>query len=121
VDKLLPHRLLTIIGPGGIGKTSVALAVAEALLATYDHGIRPTELSPLADPRLVSTVPAATLDTWCQPCRLQHSTSKSALTMRFPAWSSPPTLEIPRRQNGRNVDWNSRFPSAGGRLERAQR
>jgi hypothetical protein len=28
---------LTIIGPGGIRKTSVALAVAEALLATYDH------------------------------------------------------------------------------------
>ena len=36
--------------------------MAEALLATYDHGIRPIELSPLADPRLVSTVPAATLD-----------------------------------------------------------
>jgi predicted ATPase len=62
VDQLPPQRLLTIIGPGGIGKTSVALAVAEALLATYDHGIRLIELSPLADPRLVSTVPAETLD-----------------------------------------------------------
>jgi hypothetical protein len=36
--------------------------MAEALLATYGHGIRPIELSPLADPCLVSTVPAATLD-----------------------------------------------------------
>ena len=86
MDQLPPQRLPTIIGPGGIGKTSVALAVAEALLATYDHGIRPIELSPLADPRLVSTVPAATL-------------VKSALTMRFRAWSSPSNPEIPRRQS----------------------
>jgi DNA-binding winged helix-turn-helix (wHTH) protein len=42
VEKLtaqLPRqRLLTIVGPGGIGKTSVALAVAEGLLAAYEHG-----------------------------------------------------------------------------------
>jgi hypothetical protein len=31
-------------------------------VSTYDHGIRPIEVSPLADPRLVSTVLAATLD-----------------------------------------------------------
>jgi hypothetical protein len=92
VDQLPPQRLPTIIGPGGIGKTSVALAVAEALLATYDHGIRPIELSPLADPRLVSTVPAATL-------------VKSALTMRFRAWSSPSNLEIPRRQSESGLEF----------------
>jgi ATP-dependent Lon protease len=33
VDQLPPQRLLTSIGPRGIGKTSVAFAVAEALLA----------------------------------------------------------------------------------------
>src|SRR6266566_216047 len=30
------HRLLTIVGPGGIGKTSVALAAAETLINTYE-------------------------------------------------------------------------------------
>jgi hypothetical protein len=48
-----PKRLRRpIVGRGGMGETSVVLAVAEALLAAYDHGIRLIELSLLADPRL---------------------------------------------------------------------
>src|SRR6267378_1228374 len=46
------HRLLTIVGPGGIGKTSVALAAAETLINTYEHGAWVIDLAPLADPRL---------------------------------------------------------------------
>jgi hypothetical protein len=59
--RLPRQRLITIVGPGGIGKTSVALAVAEALIPTYEHGVRLIDLGPLGDPRLVPTALAATL------------------------------------------------------------
>jgi DNA-binding winged helix-turn-helix (wHTH) protein len=38
VSRLSRQRLVTIVGPGGIGKTSVALAVAEQMTADYRHG-----------------------------------------------------------------------------------
>src|SRR5277367_6832855 len=37
-QQLSRHRLLTLVGPAGIGKTSVALAVAEEMLEALDHG-----------------------------------------------------------------------------------
>ena len=55
------HRLLTIVGPGGIGKTTVALAVAEALLSSYRDGAWLIDLAPLADPRLVPSALATVL------------------------------------------------------------
>ena len=42
------QRLLTIVGPGGIGKTSVALAVADRLLAAHTDGVWLVDLSPLS-------------------------------------------------------------------------
>ena len=55
------QRFLTVVGPGGIGKTTVALAVAEALIPAYEHGVRLIDLAPLGDPRLVPTALAAAL------------------------------------------------------------
>ena len=52
-NQLLRQRLLTIVGAGGIGKTSVALAVAEQLMPAYEHGVWLIDLAPLTDPRLV--------------------------------------------------------------------
>jgi predicted ATPase/DNA-binding winged helix-turn-helix (wHTH) protein len=52
-DQLLRQRLLIIVGAGGIGKTSVGLAVAEQLIPAYEHGVWLIDLAPLADPRLV--------------------------------------------------------------------
>ena len=51
--RLPRQRLITIVGPGGIGKTTVALAVAEALIPAYEHGVWLIDLAPLGDPRLV--------------------------------------------------------------------
>ena len=58
---LQQQRLVSIVGPGGIGKTSVALAVAEELLVVYEDGTWLIDLAPLGDPRLVPTALAAAL------------------------------------------------------------
>ncbi len=54
-------RLLTITGPAGIGKTSVALAVAEQLIGAYKHGVWLIDLAPLGDPLLVPSAVASVL------------------------------------------------------------
>jgi predicted ATPase/DNA-binding winged helix-turn-helix (wHTH) protein len=61
VARLQRHRLLSIVGPGGIGKTSVALAAAEASVNTSEHGVWFVDLAPLADPGLVPSAVAQVL------------------------------------------------------------
>src|SRR5437763_15508513 len=54
-------RLVTVVGPGGIGKTTVALAVAERIISDYEHGVWLIDRSPLGDPRLVPSAVATVL------------------------------------------------------------
>src|SRR5713226_8021144 len=61
VSRLSRQRLVTVVGPGGIGKTTVALAVAERMIASYEHGIWLVDLAPLGDPRLVPSAVATVL------------------------------------------------------------
>ena len=50
VSRLSRQRLVTIVGPGGIGKTTVALAVAERMIGSWEHGVWQVDLAPLAAP-----------------------------------------------------------------------
>jgi predicted ATPase len=61
VSRLSRQRLVTIVGPGGIGKTTVALAVAEHMITSYEDGVWLVDLAPLSDPRLVLSAVATVL------------------------------------------------------------
>ena len=47
-------RLLTVTGPGGIGKTRLALEVARGLIEQFSGGVHFVSLSPLSDPSLLA-------------------------------------------------------------------
>jgi diguanylate cyclase (GGDEF)-like protein len=53
VSMLSASRLVSILGPGGIGKTRLAVQVCEQLLDAYGDGVWFVDLSSLDDPMLV--------------------------------------------------------------------
>jgi predicted ATPase len=70
-------RLVTFTGPGGTGKTRLALQVASELLDEFAHGVWFVNLAPIGDPALVIPTIAQTLgviETGDQPIqeRLHH-------------------------------------------------
>jgi predicted ATPase len=57
-ELLSATRLLTLTGPGGIGNTRLALAVADALIDTFADGAWMVELAGVADASLVAATVA---------------------------------------------------------------
>jgi predicted ATPase len=55
------HRLVTLIGAGGIGKTRLSLEVARQLLPNFADGVWSVELAPLSDASLVPVTVAVSL------------------------------------------------------------
>ena len=55
-EQLRCGRLVTLVGPGGIGKTTMALAVAEAQTGAFEHGLCFIDLAPIGNGELVPSV-----------------------------------------------------------------
>jgi predicted ATPase/DNA-binding XRE family transcriptional regulator len=64
-------RLVTLVGPGGVGKTRLALALAQQLLGAYRDGLVFVDLAPLRDAQLMPATIARALD-------VPESSSRSA-------------------------------------------
>ena len=58
--KRLDRQLLTLVGTGGVGKTSLALHVANELRHEFLHGVYIVSLAPINDPTLVLAAIAQT-------------------------------------------------------------
>ena len=55
------HRLVSLVGAGGIGKTRLGLEVARHLLPRFPDGVFAAELGPLSSPELVPAAVASAL------------------------------------------------------------
>ena len=73
-------RLVTLTGPGGIGKTSVAVEVARAMTQRLDDGAWFCDLSGVADGRLVPGTIAAVRGVAVRP--QQHTTTAICAALR---------------------------------------
>ncbi|WP_049556502.1 ATP-binding protein [Nonomuraea sp. SBT364] len=63
------HRQVTAVGPGGVGKTRLALAVATEVAAQYPDGVWFVDLIPVTDPGMIATAVAGALGLGEQPGR----------------------------------------------------
>ncbi len=61
VARAVQQRFLTIVGPGGVGKTTVAVAAAGALGDSYSDGVWFVGLGSLQDPALVTSAISAAM------------------------------------------------------------
>ena len=59
--KLTGSRFVTVVGPGGVGKTTVAIAVAHHLVSAFDGSVLFVDLGMLTDPKLTGTAVASML------------------------------------------------------------
>lgn len=72
---LLSRRFVSVIGPGGIGKTTIALAVAHAVLQNFDDAVHFVDLGPLSLAALVPTAIASAIG-----CTIQGPDPEGCLT-----------------------------------------
>ncbi len=81
-DRLSAARLLTLVGPGGSGKTRLALQVASEVRENYPDGVWLVELAALTEPEFVPATVAAALNISEQPGRPLLQTLAQALACK---------------------------------------
>jgi predicted ATPase/DNA-binding winged helix-turn-helix (wHTH) protein len=60
-DRLIAARFVSIVGSGGVGKTTVAVAIGHHLMETFAGAVLFVDLGMLSDPMLVATAAASML------------------------------------------------------------
>lgn len=79
--------LLTLTGPGGVGKTRLALAIADDCAPSFTDGVVWVDFAPLGDPALIAATVARALDIVLAPDRpveeelARHLHSRQALLL----------------------------------------
>ncbi|MFC4114533.1 ATP-binding protein [Nonomuraea zeae] len=76
------HRQVTAVGPGGVGKTRLASAVAAQAAGEYADGVWFVDLVPITDPGMVATAVARALGLGEQPGRGMDESVVAALADR---------------------------------------
>jgi non-specific serine/threonine protein kinase len=66
---LSSHRVVSLVGVGGVGKTRLALSVARAAVADFPDGIWLVELGPITDGELIPATVAASVGLAVSPRR----------------------------------------------------
>ena len=61
-DALATHRLITLVGPGGVGKTSLGLELARRAAPNYSDGVHVVELVSVVDEEATSAAFATAID-----------------------------------------------------------
>ena len=79
---LRTHRLVTLTGVGGVGKTRLALEVAARLVDEFPDGVWVFELAAVADPAAVPDAVAAVLNITQQPGKSVSDSVAAALEGR---------------------------------------
>ncbi len=81
-EMIKAHRQVTAVGPGGVGKTRLALTVAAEAAGAYADGVWFVDLVPVTDPGMVAAAVAGALGLGEQPGRGMDESVVAALADR---------------------------------------
>ena len=94
------HRLVTLTGVGGVGKTRLALEVAAQLVDEFPDGVWVFELAAVTDPAAVPDAVAAVLGITQQPGKTVSESVAAALEGRVAAGGVRQLRACSRRRGG---------------------
>ncbi|MEV4362937.1 LuxR C-terminal-related transcriptional regulator [Nonomuraea sp. NPDC049625] len=81
-EMIKAYRQVTAVGPGGVGKTRLALAMAAEAADEYADGVWFVDLVPVTDPGMIATAVAGALGLGEQPGRDMTASAVAALADR---------------------------------------